>query len=45
MSEKYLIVGATGSIGSSLAEQLYASEKEIHLVSRNVEETLSLIHI
>ena len=42
MSEKYLIVGATGSIGSSLAEQLYASEKEIHLVSRNVEETKSL---
>ena len=42
MSEKYLIVGATGSIGSSLAEQLYASGKEIHLVSRNVEETKSL---
>ena len=42
MSEKYLIVGATGSIGSSLAEQLYASEKEIHLVGRNVEETKSL---
>jgi len=42
MSEKYLIVGATGSIGSSLAEQLYASEKEIHLVSRNLEETKSL---
>ena len=39
MSEKYLIVGATGSIGSSLAEQLYASGKEIHLVSRNKEET------
>ena len=42
MSEKYLIVGATGSIGSSLAEQLYASGKEIHLVSRNEEETKSL---
>jgi len=42
MSEKYLIVGATGSIGSSLAEQLYAFGKEIHLVSRNEEETKSL---
>ena len=42
MSEKYLIVGATGSIGSSLAEQLYASGKEIHLVCRNEEETKSL---
>ena len=42
MSEKYLIIGATGSIGSSLAEQLYASRKEIHLVSRNEEETKSL---
>ena len=42
MSEKYLIIGATGSIGSSLAEQLYASGKEIHLVSRNEEETKSL---
>ena len=42
MSEKYLIVGATGSIGSSLADQLYATGKKIHLVSRNEEETKSL---
>ena len=35
MSEKYLIFGATGSIGSSLAEQLKSSGKEIHLVGRN----------
>ena len=28
MSEKYLVVGATGSIGSNLAEQLHAAGKE-----------------
>ena len=42
MSEKYLIVGATGSIGSNLAEQLYASGKEIHLVGRDENSTKSL---
>ena len=42
MSEKYLIVGATGSIGSNLAEQLYASGKEIHLVGRDENLTKSL---
>jgi len=42
MTEKYLIVGATGSIGSNLAEQLYASGKEIHLVGRNENLTKSL---
>ena len=35
MSEKYLIFGATGSIGSSLAEQLISSGKNVHLVGRN----------
>ena len=35
MSEKYLIFGATGSIGSSLAEQLISSENNVHLVGRN----------
>ena len=35
MSEKYLIVGATGSIGSNLAEQMHTSGKEIHLVGRD----------
>ena len=38
MSEKYLIFGATGSIGSSLAEQLKNSGKNIHLVARNKSE-------
>ncbi len=42
MSEKYLIIGATGSIGSNLAEQLYASGKEIHLVGRDENQTKSL---
>ena len=38
MSEKYLIFGATGSVGSSLAEQLKNSGKEVHLVARNESE-------
>ena len=42
MSEKYLIVGATGSIGSNLATQLYDSNKDVHLVGRNEDETKSL---
>ena len=35
MSEKYLIIGATGSVGSSLAEQLKNSGNDVHLVARN----------
>ena len=35
MSEKYLIFGATGSVGSSLAEQLKNSGNDIHLIARN----------
>ena len=42
MSDKYLIVGATGSIGSNLAEQLYSLGKKIHLVGRDEEQTKSL---
>ena len=42
MSDKYLVVGATGSIGSNLAEQLHASGKEIHLVGRNDDSTKTL---
>ena len=42
MSEKYLIFGATGSIGSSLAEQLKSSGNEIHLVGRNENEVSSI---
>ena len=38
MSEKYVIFGATGSIGSSLAEQLKNSGNDIHLVARNESE-------
>ena len=42
MSEKYLILGATGSIGSSLAEQLKKSGNDIHLVGRNHDEVKKL---
>ena len=42
MSEKYLIFGATGSIGSSLAEQLKNSGNDIHLVARNETEVSSI---
>ena len=42
MSEKYLIVGATGSIGSNLATQMHESGKEIHLVGRDEIQTKSL---
>ena len=34
MSNKYLIFGATGSIGSSLANMLKQSDFDIHLVAR-----------
>ena len=36
MSEKYLIFGATGSIGSSLSRQLKESGKEVHLNLKDV---------
>ena len=42
MSEKYVIFGATGSIGSSLAEQLKNSGNDIHLVGRNENELSSI---
>ena len=42
MSAKYLIFGATGAIGSNLANQLYNSNHDFHLVSRNEEELKSL---
>jgi len=38
MSKKYLIFGATGSIGYSLAEQLKNSGHDIHLIARNENE-------
>ena len=43
MSEKYIIFGATGSIGSSLAEQLKNSGKDIHLVARNESELAPIL--
>ena len=42
MQTKYLIFGATGSIGSSLANQLYEEKRECHLIGRNEEETKKL---
>ena len=42
MSEKYLIFGATGSIGSSLAEQMVNSGFNVHLVGRNETETKNI---
>ena len=42
MSEKYLIFGATGSIGSSLAEQMVNSGFNVHLVGRSESETKNI---
>jgi len=36
--QKYLIFGATGSVGSNLATQLSQANKEIHLIGRNAIE-------
>ena len=33
--QKYIIFGATGSVGSNLAKQLSQANKEIHLIGRN----------
>ena len=42
MPDQYLIFGATGSIGSSLAQQLKESNQDAHLISRNEEELKSI---
>ncbi len=42
MSEKYLIIGATGSVGSSLAEQLKNSGNDVHLVARNESDVKAI---
>jgi len=42
MSEKYLIIGATGSVGSSLADQLKNSGHAAHLVARDKNEVKSI---
>jgi len=38
MKKKYLIFGATGSIGSSLADKMYEEKQDCHLIGRNKEE-------
>ena len=38
MSKKYLIFGATGSIGSSLADKMHEEKQDCHLIGRNKEE-------
>ena len=42
MSKKFLIFGATGSIGSSLANQLFKDKLDCHLVGRNEDELKNL---
>ena len=42
MKKKYLIFGATGSIGSSLANQLYNEKMDCHLIGRNEQELKKL---
>ena len=42
MKKKYLIFGATGAIGSKLANQLYEEKKDCHLIGRNEEELKKL---
>ncbi len=41
-NKKYLICGATGAIGSELANQLYNEKKDCHLIGRNEEELKKL---
>ena len=38
MKKKYIIFGATGAIGKSLANQLYDNKLDCHLVARNEEQ-------
>ncbi len=42
MKKKYLIFGATGSIGSSLTSQLYKDKLDCHLIGRNENELKTL---
>jgi NAD(P)-dependent dehydrogenase (short-subunit alcohol dehydrogenase family) len=42
MKKKYIILGATGAIGSSLANQLNKDKVDCHLVGRNEEELKKL---
>ena len=43
--QKYLIFGATGSVGSNLAAQLSQANKEIHLIGRNAIELEKLLNL
>ena len=38
MNKKYIIFGATGSIGSSLANQMHNEKQDCHLIGRNEEQ-------
>ena len=42
MKKKYVIFGATGAIGSSLAKKLYEDKMDCHLVGRNEDELKKL---
>jgi len=42
MSDKYLVFGATGAIGSSLAAQLKESGHDVHLIARNEDEVKAI---
>ena len=42
MSDKYLVFGATGAIGSSLATQLKESSHDVHLIARNEDEVKAI---
>ena len=42
MSGKFLIFGATGSIGSALANLLYNDKVDCHLVARNEDELIKI---
>ena len=43
MSEKYLIFGATGSIGSNLSKMMAENNKDVQLIGRD-EENLKNIN-
>ena len=42
MSKKFVIVGATGSVGSSLAKMLKEDPVNIHLIAKNKDEVSQL---
>ena len=42
MKKKYVIFGATGAIGKSLANQLYENKLDCHLIARNDEQLKEL---